>query len=180
MLHVLATAWVQYLVSDICRACRYTHLTSQELSRYLGCHVVDMDPWSLISLKRLYTPLPLSELASQEELVRWLSRILQSILAPGRLSQSMVERVYYPNNLVAFVDLLIHLHGVGFPSHWLSGFFASIIANTLASDVSPYLGILPIPSSERGRRVAPRRVNLRPWHADLENILAVSYEASSH
>ncbi|TCD70623.1 hypothetical protein EIP91_002654 [Steccherinum ochraceum] len=85
--------------------------------------------------------------------------------------------VYYPNNLAAFVSLLVHVHGVGFPSHWISNFLSNILTNTLISDVSPYLGPLPIPISERNRRVAQRKVNLQPWHADLENILAVSYDA---
>lgn len=122
-------------------------------------------------------PRALHQLATLDELNSWLCRVLFSILVPGTVSQTMVDRIYSPNNLVAFMDLLIHLDGVGFPSHWLSGFLSNIVWDRLSSDVAPYKGQLPIPVSERNRHVSQRKVNLSPWSADLENILAVSYEA---
>lgn len=66
---------------------------------------------------------------------------------------------------------------IGFPSRWISGFLAAILSNTLVSDVVPYMGKLPMPLSERDRRVCARNVNLVPWHADLENILVIEYES---
>lgn len=83
----------------------------------------------------------------------------------------------HPNNLLNFVNLLIHLRGVGFPAHWLSEFLSAILSNQIVTDVAPYVGLFPIPFSERTRRVPKRKINLGPWLSDLENILAVSYEA---
>ncbi|TCD63146.1 hypothetical protein EIP91_005905 [Steccherinum ochraceum] len=155
----------------------YAHLFPEDAPRLLGCEILEADPWKVVTVRRIQHPIPLHKLASQEELHTWLSRILFSILCPGSMAQNFAGRIYYPNNLVTFIDLLIHLHGVGFPSHWLSGYLTSVLTDTLVSDVAPYVGSLPIPVSERGRRVARRKVNLKPWHADLENILAVSHEA---
>ena len=159
------------------QVCSYTLLLLSEVPRYLGCCITKMDVAGLIKVQREKTPRPLDKLASRDELKTWLSRILFCTLCPGQTSQKQMDRVHYPNNLVVFIDLLIHLHNVGYPSHWLSGFLSTVLADTLVSDVAPYLGNFPIPVSERIRRVQKRKVNLAPWHADLEHVLAVSYEA---
>ncbi|TCD63140.1 hypothetical protein EIP91_005899 [Steccherinum ochraceum] len=155
----------------------YTHLLPHELPSFLGCRMDKFDAWGYITLKRLPTPNSLHDLAPHNEFTAWLTRVLFAILVPPLLSQSMMGRTYYPSNLVSFVDLLIHVHNIGFPSHWIAGFLSDILANKVTSDVSPFMGRTPIPVSERTRRVAQRKVNLQPWHADLENILAVSYPA---
>ncbi|THH29292.1 hypothetical protein EUX98_g4875 [Antrodiella citrinella] len=155
----------------------YTLLLTADVPRFLGCRIMEIDPWGLILLRRLPTPRPLHELASFEEFNYWLAKMLFCTLIPGTPSHVPIERVNYPNNLKAFVDLLIHLHRVGFPAHWLSGILTAIVSDNLYSGATPYLGSLPIPSSERTKQVPRRKVNLRPWQAELENILAVSHEA---
>lgn len=166
-----------YLSSTDSVVSSYAHLLPEEAPRFLGCRVLYIDAWAPIKLSRLGTPLPLHSLAPQAELHIWLTRVLFSILVPPKTSTNAMARIDYPNNIVAFIDLLIHLHGVGFPSHWLSAFLTLILSDSLVSDIAPYLGIFPIPSSERTRRVARREVNLTPWHADFENVLAMSWEA---
>lgn len=132
--------------------------------------------FGVVSLTSEILPRPLRDLASREELDTWLSRTLLYIMAPGKPIRA-AYRIVYPNNLVTFIDLLVHLHTVGFPSHWLSEFLRAIISNTLATNVAPYLGELPVPLSDRSRRVAKRKVNLDPWRVEFETILALSYEA---
>ncbi|TCD64576.1 hypothetical protein EIP91_003904 [Steccherinum ochraceum] len=155
----------------------YAHLLPHEMPRFLGCKITEIDPWGAIKIERLPTPIPAQSLATQSELHTWLTRVLFSTLAPGFSSTNANARIDYPNNLVVFIDLLIRLHGVGFPEHWLSAFINAILSDTLTTDVAPYLGQFPIPSSERRRCVPRRKVNLEPWHVDLENILAGSWEA---
>lgn len=154
----------------------YAHLLPEDAPRFLGCRVPYIDAWASIQLNRVETPIPLHSLASQAELYTWLTRVLFSILVPGTPSLNKMARIDYPNNIVAFIDLLIHLHGVGFPSHWLSSFLSIILRDALFTDVTPYLGEFPVPSSERTRRVAKRKVNLAPWHSDFENVLAVAWQ----
>ncbi|KAH8101280.1 hypothetical protein BXZ70DRAFT_935376 [Cristinia sonorae] len=156
----------------------YTLLLRKDIPRFLGCRILQLEPRSgLTKLQAMDLPRPLVELASKEELTTWLTRILINILVPGVTSQTQIESVYYPNNLVTLIDLLVHLHAVGFPGHWLSSFLGSILSDNLVSDVAPYLGTLPNSVSEYHRRVPARRLNLCPWHSDFENILATSYEA---
>lgn len=148
----------------------------QDVPRYLGCRVLKMSPaWDIINLAPNPLPRPQHELASRNELVTWLTRVFFAIIIPGK-GGAQVTSVRYPNNLVAFVELLIHLLGVGFPAHWLADFLQSLLSDSLTTDVAPYPGKLPIPVAEIYRRVSRRKVCLEPWLADLENILAMSYE----
>ncbi|TCD64567.1 hypothetical protein EIP91_003894 [Steccherinum ochraceum] len=150
----------------------YTLLYPEEVSQYLGCRVLQASPSQPIILKRLELPLPLESLASQTDLSTWLTRVLFSILVPGTIP----PHIYYPGNIVLFTTLLIHLAEVGFSTEWLSSFLNIILANTMETDLAPYLGQLPIPTSERDRRVERRTVNLAPWHVDFERVLAVVWD----
>lgn len=130
--------------------------------------------FDIITLGSQPLPRPLTELASRTELFAWLLRVLFATLLAAR-DVAMLS-VRYPNNLVAFVHLLIHLISVGFPAHWLSDFVQSILSDTVVTDVALYTGDFPIPTSELNRRVANRKVCLGPWLIDFETILATSYE----
>ncbi|TCD63142.1 hypothetical protein EIP91_005901 [Steccherinum ochraceum] len=156
---------------------QYTLLLPAQVPKFLGCRLVQAGPHKLTKLSRLPTPLPLTQLASHDELKTWLCRVLFSTLISGRTSFGQMDRIHTPNNLTAFIVLVLHLHSVGFPSHWLSGFLSSVLANNLVSDVAPYQGDYPTPTSEHSRRVTQRKVNLEPWHADLEHILVTAYDA---
>lgn len=131
--------------------------------------------FDIINLGSQPLPRPLAELASRTELIAWLIRVLfATLLAARDLGAPMSVR--YPNNLVAFVHLLIHLISVGFPAHWLSDFLQSVLSDSVVTDVALYTGNFPIPTSELNRRAVKRKLCLEPWLIDLETILATSYE----
>lgn len=120
-------------------------------------------------------PLSLKELATKAELFAWLTRILLAILVPPKPHRS--QAVSYPSNLVAFVDIVIHLHSVGFPTHWLSEYIQKILTDTLMTETPLYRGTFPIPPSEFTRRTRARKVHLKSWHLDFESVIATSYAA---
>ncbi|KAJ6617025.1 hypothetical protein B0H10DRAFT_1914787 [Mycena sp. CBHHK59/15] len=154
----------------------YTLLKSADLPKYLGCRVINQDAvQGLMILGRQKLPLPLTKLASRVELVTWLSRVLIYTVLPSS-SGTGSFRARLPNNLVAFVSLLIHLRGVGYPAHWLADFLQAVLSGTLVTDISPYTAKWPIPVSDTARRVPARQVRLDPWCAELESILAVAYQ----
>ncbi|KAJ7750682.1 hypothetical protein DFH07DRAFT_922529 [Mycena maculata] len=150
----------------------YSLLHPRDVPRFLGCDTIRMDGvMGIVSLGKKTLPLPLAELATRPELTRWLTRVLIYICVPGTPGMQMA-RVRMPNNLVAFVHLLVHLRTVGYPAHWLSEFLQTILSDTLTTDVAPYLGTFPIPLSDLSRSVPPRRVRLEPWLAEFEPIFA--------
>jgi hypothetical protein len=130
----------------------------------------------LVILRKQDPPLALADLASRTDLITWLTRVLLYTILP---SSSKVGnfRARLPNNLVAFISLLIHLRGVGYPAHWMSEFLQAVLSGTLLTGVAPYTDKWPIPVSNTKRRVPVRAVRLDPWTAELETILALAQPA---
>ena len=154
---------------------RYTLLKPTDVLRFLGCRIINNralgDVLSVGHVKPS-TPMSTEDLATREELTQWLNRQLVNTLSPARPHQGMV-RVRSPNNLVAFVNLLVHLCDLGSPAHWISDYVQNMLEDKLVTRAIPAKG-LPIPvgdihSSQQG---ADRKIGLGPWMAELEAILA--------
>ncbi|KAJ3899861.1 hypothetical protein F5879DRAFT_467980 [Lentinula edodes] len=163
--------------ADFCHT--YTLLSVADVPRFLGYRVKHMEPvFGLILLTPPSQPfpLPLSQLASRVELIHWLSRVLVYTLAPPQ-SRMEAFRVMYPNNLVPFLNILLHLQTVGFPSHWLSEFLHDVLHDRLMSTATPYSGTMPTPIIEAKRVVQRRKLFLDPWKVDWENMLSIAHEA---
>ncbi|KAJ3551566.1 hypothetical protein NM688_g4626 [Phlebia brevispora] len=156
----------------------YAHVSSHhEVPRNLGLKVIHSQiVMQSLSIKTEPLPRPLSALASRQELTAWLTRVLFQILMPGKTAPPPT-RITLPNNVNAFIHLLIHLHSVGFPAHWLAGFLQNMLSGSMVSDIQSYQDFYPIPLEERHRRVPSRKVRLDPWLLDLENALAIVYDA---
>ena len=78
-----------------------------------------------------------------------------------------------PNNLVAFVNLLVHLCDLGFPAHWISDYVQNMLADKVVTRAVPARGLpIPIGASDDQLQGADRKVGLGPWMAELENVLA--------
>lgn len=55
------------------------------------------------------------------------------------------ENVRFSNNLVAFICLIIQLHGIGYPEHWLESFLRGALANNLIATRNVWDSVLPRP-----------------------------------
>lgn len=119
-------------------------------------------------------PLPLTSLASREQLHSWLSRLLLALIYPGK-AKPRPNTVKLPDNLVAFIKLLYELRHIGYPSHWLSDFLHAVLNGTLQVDHPVYREETPRPISDIYKRVAPYHARLDPWYAELEMILASTW-----
>ena len=153
---------------------RYTFLRSKDVPRFLGCRIITKSPaFGILSLGRLKTeyPLPLSKLAARKELIHWLSTHLINILVPGTSKDPGPGRIRLANSPVAFLRLLLYLHSIGYPSHWLSEFMQSVLWNNLVTEAVRSKE-LPIPVSHAIVTVDARRVDLAPWVPEFETLLA--------
>jgi hypothetical protein len=81
------------------------------------------------------------------------------------------NRIRFANNPVAFFRLLLYLHSIGYPSHWLSEFLQSVLWNDLKTE-AVLAKELPIPLSHATAVVSARKVDLAPWLPEFEMILA--------
>ena len=148
-------------------------MQSKDVPRFLGCRIITKTPaFGILSLGRLKTeyPLPLSKLATRRELTHWLSAQLINILVPGKIKPGP-NRIRLANNPVAFFRLLLYLHSIGYPSHWLSEFMQSVLWNNLTTE-AVRAKELPIPLSHATAVVGARRVDLAPWIPEVEMVLA--------
>ncbi|KAI1455661.1 hypothetical protein F4805DRAFT_476581 [Annulohypoxylon moriforme] len=69
----------------------------------------------------------------RNELVKWLHmHFLKLCLPPHRASERR-RQVYMPLNMTAFFRLIIHLSGVGYPSHWLSAILMEICSGRIST-----------------------------------------------
>ncbi|KAK0444383.1 hypothetical protein EV421DRAFT_1800777 [Armillaria borealis] len=152
----------------------YSLLNGKEFARFFGCHIVASGPWDAIEFSAKPLPRPLSTLATREELIVWLTRVFITTILPPEPPNPRKEllcRVRYPNNLTAFLGLLMRLPAIGYPPHWISEYLNTLLDDNLITDLVPYRGKFPIPLSE------PARCAPFPWLAEFETIIALSYEA---
>ncbi|KAI1786363.1 hypothetical protein LXA43DRAFT_1034112 [Ganoderma leucocontextum] len=153
----------------------YSLLLPEEIPRYLACRLIDARPvLDILALGSQSHPRPLSELATREEITTWLTRLLFNTFIPGHTGFRPAN-VRLPHNLVAFFAILMYLHRIGYPAHWLSEFLARILSGKVHSDIRQYDDFYPIPVSERTVRVKPRTVRTDPWLVEFETILATAY-----
>ncbi len=150
-------------------------LLHEEVPRYLACRLIDARPvLDILTLGSQSYPRPLSELATRDEITTWLTRLLFNTFIPGH-TKFRPANVRLPHNLVAFFAILMYLHRIGYPAHWLSEFLARILSGKMHSDIRQYDDFYPIPVSERTVRVKPRTVRTDPWLVEFETILATAY-----
>ena len=155
---------------------RYTFLKPEDVPRFLGCRIITGTPvFGILSLARLNTdyPLPLSKLATRKELMRWLSTHLVNTLVPGMVHYPGPNRIRLANNPIAFFLLLLYLHSIGYPSHWLSEFLQSVLRNDLTTEAVRATKV-PIPLSHATANVSARKVDLAPWVPEFEMIVALA------
>ena len=79
-------------------------------------------------------------------------------------------RIRLANSPVAFFRLLLYLHSIGYPSHWLSEYLQSVLCNNLITEA---IGAkeLPIPVSHAKIFLDARKVDLAPWIPEFEMLL---------
>ncbi|KJA21534.1 hypothetical protein HYPSUDRAFT_41905 [Hypholoma sublateritium FD-334 SS-4] len=163
-------------VTDYCY--NYTLLLPKDVPRFLGCKVVNPKDslWFDVAIQKMDLPLPLEKLASKKELHDWLGHLLMSTICSGYPSLPPFK-VEMPNNLGAFMHVLMHLHRVGFPPHWIGDFMQSVVSNNLVTSLEPYQGRLPVPIPKQVKSEKTRRVHLDGWHAGLQVLIAAARDA---
>ncbi|KAI0315918.1 hypothetical protein OF83DRAFT_306789 [Amylostereum chailletii] len=161
---------------DYCHT--YTHLTPQDVPRYLNCRIDRLDPMTIELIGWNSPSRALATLPPRAAVLRWLTRVLLNILWPGDLTlrqKSYIgDGVRHTSSLNAFLALLLHLPTLGYPAHWLAEFVETLLADALWADVPLFVGPLPIPKRQSERKVETWRVRLGPWLPELRTLLALA------
>ncbi|OKL59652.1 hypothetical protein UA08_05130 [Talaromyces atroroseus] len=95
----------------------------------------------ILELKRVRpAAFPYEHLLSRAELTRFVITQFFRLAAPcGRsfLAGNNSDRETSASNLANFFDILIHLHDVGYPAHWLADVLAKILGDGVNASPSP-------------------------------------------
>lgn len=122
---------------------------------------------SVVQRKALF-----SSTVSKKKLQDYIKLMFIRFLCPPR-SPQMPFRIDEPGTLAYFFHFLFYLvQNAGCPAHWVAEILQNIIDDKLMTDVIPYAGMLPVqPAAKSVKRASARKVNLKPWRAELETIL---------
>lgn len=97
----------------------------------------------LLELRReRLAPFPYEQLLSRTELTRFVfTQFFKRIVPCNRCASSSAHYSNSTNatspNLTSFFDMLIHLHEIGYPAHWLTDILAKILGDGVNASPSP-------------------------------------------
>lgn len=119
-------------------------------------------------------PLSWSKLMPRPKLERWLySHFLRSACQPSATPTDDSAPVYAPLNLTAFLGLVAHLHGKGYPTHWLATTLENLTSgrvNTTAR--APRRDVLDVSWGVDAVH-PPRQISVAPWTAEFTTLLGI-------
>ncbi|KAL1970428.1 hypothetical protein VTN77DRAFT_4072 [Rasamsonia byssochlamydoides] len=115
---------------------------------------------------------PYETLLHRAEVTRWLyAHFFKMALPCGRsLEDHNVDHFLYPTlNLTNFFWLLIHLHEIGYPGHWLAEVLAKILEDQVVTTARPPR-TLPLDVDEVSRRHPPAKLSTAPYIAEMSTL----------
>ncbi|KAI1498753.1 hypothetical protein F5X99DRAFT_431519 [Biscogniauxia marginata] len=121
--------------------------------------------WSATAAKRL----PLAKLMSRNALQRFLDAHLLKICVPFPRPKQNVELVYAPLNLTMLFRLVVRMHEVGYPAHWLSGIINRMLEGELTTSARAPRQM--VQDAQSVDLVHPTKtMSIRPWAAELSTL----------
>lgn len=115
-------------------------------------------------------PHPYSNLLPREELKRWLFALFFKLCVPVDQSGKPWEYMVLPTlNLSIYFRVLIHLHQIGYPAHWLAEILASIIENNVISSVRQF-HTSPLEPSELAQKHPTKKLSTAPYIPEVTTL----------
>ncbi|KAG2006762.1 hypothetical protein CC2G_014507 [Coprinopsis cinerea AmutBmut pab1-1] len=131
---------------------QHTLLQARDIPKFLGLTVF-YNPNDVNNIPIYFRPpqlpRPLKELASKDALINWLTALLFAIISDGQADAPPNDQTT-SLTLGGFFELLVHLHRVGFPGHWMGDFVGDLVEGRIETRVRPYHGTLPREICEHG------------------------------
>ncbi|KAH8700726.1 hypothetical protein BGW36DRAFT_405925 [Talaromyces proteolyticus] len=125
--------------------------------------------------KRESTPFPYELLLPRAELTRFVyTHFLKVALPCGRsLSDHHFAHFIYPTlNLTNFFRLLIHLHEIGYPPHWLADVLNKILDDQVITTARPPQQV-PMQPDEITRQNQPARLSVAAFLPEMTTLTAL-------
>ncbi|KAL8821144.1 MAG: hypothetical protein Q9191_007371 [Dirinaria sp. TL-2023a] len=111
-----------------------------------------------------------STLLPRDTLNKWLYGLFLKLALPVDINQlSWRNYIFSPLNMTIYFRLLVHLHKVGYPGHWLSSIVANIIENTVRTSARPPTTI-PLEIEEVNRKEPLRKLEMSPFVPEMSTL----------
>ncbi|KAK1759904.1 hypothetical protein QBC47DRAFT_420741 [Echria macrotheca] len=125
--------------------------------------------WQRCAFKKLARG---KDLLARPALEKWLHAFFLKICVPFPRSTVTMSPVYTPLNLTAFVRLVAHLSGIGYPAHWLSGILSDLCSGTIKTTARAPRAVITTP--EHIDAANPQvEMSTAPWAAELSTLVSI-------
>eukprot|EP01112_Ceratiomyxa_fruticulosa_P014260 TRINITY_DN4070_c0_g6_i1.p1 TRINITY_DN4070_c0_g6~~TRINITY_DN4070_c0_g6_i1.p1 ORF type:complete len:625 (+),score=112.32 TRINITY_DN4070_c0_g6_i1:270-1877(+) len=136
-----------------------SHKSFLGVSHQLGS-VYEEDPrWAPLKLP-LSTPL----LATQDEVISWLTQIFFFFVLPLPEGSQTSMRIDLPLNLLSFMELIKRLVLMGYPAHWFSTLLATLLTGKITTHARPP----PV-----YKAASKTQMSIKPFLPELEFAVAI-------
>jgi hypothetical protein len=130
--------------------------------------LVDFIQWQ----RKTSTPFQFSQLVPRQNLTHWLYSLFFKLMVPPRRQDRGISIIFTSLNLTAFLRLLIHLHSIGYPSHWLSSVLLSILQNNVTT-TARHPETYPLTIEEARRQNPPKKLSTAPFIPELRALTSI-------
>ena len=141
-------------------------------------HELCSHPWALGSYLKWSSPAhgahSFNMLLPRAAFCNWLYGLFFKLALPAIRGHNCMAfgasiMVYSPCTLVVFFRLLMHLHSIGYPSHWLSTVLGSILADNVLTSARPPV-TCPLDIQEVNCHKPPKRITTSPYVAEMSTL----------
>ncbi|KAH6667869.1 hypothetical protein B0J14DRAFT_173776 [Halenospora varia] len=130
--------------------------------------------WSQAQLVRSWSKeSKFSNLVSRVEFTKWFYGLFWRVVLPFKQSLEPKTRIIFsPCNMSIFLRLANHMVSLGYPAHWFSEVFHSIISGSITTSArAPYAS--PLKASEVNRPHTTRRLCTSPFKHELATLMRI-------
>ncbi|KAK1566219.1 tetratricopeptide [Colletotrichum navitas] len=113
-----------------------------------------------------------SRLTTRPALEKWQHSYLLKICVPYRRPLWSDSPVHPPLNSTAFLRIVLRLHEVGYPAHWLADVLASICEGSITTTARSARKLVPHPNDLK-TSYPHRKISLGPWKAELTTLFSL-------
>lgn len=126
--------------------------------------------WKLQSDRKL----PWEKFMKRSEFERWVHGLFLKICLPypRPVFGADGSPVYAPLNLTVFFGLILQMHEVGYPAHWISGVLNTICEGTITTTTRAPRAEVVKPQDVEKVYLA-RNINVAPWKAEFTTLLSL-------
>ena len=158
--------------------------TLHKLCQVAECQTSSADPFeSIMSLfpvkdyTEFYIPIGgkfnYEYLLPRESFTKWLYALYLKLALPtSRSHMALHNMIYSPLNVTIFLRLLIRLHEIGYPAHWLATVLANIIGNTV-STTARHAQSAPLEIQEVKQVHPMKKITTAPFAPELASLTAI-------